>query len=82
MDFQDFIERQEHWFHELFTGNSLGQLPERFPISFVRPFLRCVELLPPRRWFRGRDDQLFAVGADIERRFGIGLEEVEDRLYR
>ena len=45
VDLQDLIQRQKHRFHKVRPGNSLGQLPERFSVSLVRPLLRGIELL-------------------------------------
>jgi hypothetical protein len=46
MDFQNFIERQEHRFHEVRSPNSLGEFLERLSISLVGPFLGVLEFLP------------------------------------
>src|SRR6266446_6104658 len=79
MDFQDFIKRQKRRLHKGGPTTSIGQLLECLSVSLVRPLLGSVELLPPRRGCRGCDDQLSPIGTNIERRFVIDLEEVQDR---
>src|SRR5579864_4767385 len=59
--------------------NSLGELPERLTIPLERPFLRCIKLLPPRRGFGRRYDELLTVGTDIEWRVGIDFEQIKNR---
>ena len=52
---------------------------EFFKGAGVRPFLGRFKLLSPSRLFRRRNDQLPAIGADIEWRFRIDLKKVQDR---
>jgi hypothetical protein len=79
VNLQNLIQRQKHRFHDVRFWNSFSQLLECLSISLMGPFLRSVELLSPRRGLCRRDDQLSTVGTDVERRFGIDLEKVQDR---
>ena len=45
VDLQNLIQRKEDRFDQ---RNLLGEFPEGFPITLVRQFLCCIELLPAR----------------------------------
>lgn len=62
-----------------FDQELLGQFPERLSVTFVSPVLGCLELPPPGGGLRRSHDQIGPIGADIEQRVRIDLQEIEDR---
>src|ERR1035437_1469467 len=76
MDFEDFIQRQEEGIH--CGRHSFGKSLERLPVPLVRPFLCSAELLPPCSRLDWRNDEALAVCTDIQRRFRVDFQQVEN----